>query len=165
LGEEARAIVHHLKYEGYTKLAETAASSIARNFTQPVPSGATLVPIPLGIRRRLERGYNQAEEIADALGDIWSVPVAKDVIRRLRETPSQTALTPEARAGNVKGAFKAIHPVILAPNVAILVDDVFTTGATLAAAALALLEADWEEVHAVTFARAMSFAVRVESQC
>jgi ComF family protein len=124
-----------------------------------------LVPIPLGVRRRIERGYNQAEEIAAALGKIWSVPVAKDVIRRIRETPSQTALTPEERAGNVKGAFKAIHPVILAPNVAILVDDVFTTGATLASAALALLEAGWEEVHAVTFARAVTYTVRVESQC
>jgi ComF family protein len=163
LGDEAREIIHHLKYEGYTNLAELAASFIARN-TIGMPAESTLIPIPLGVRRRLERGYNQAEEIAVALGEVLSIPVASNVIRRLRETSSQTSLTPEDRVQNVKGAFKAIHPVNLAPNVAILVDDVFTTGATLAAAASALLDAGWSQVCAVTFARALPYAVRVESQ-
>jgi ComF family protein len=163
LGEEAREIVHHLKYQGYKKLAEVVALRIAHG-APLVPADATLIPIPLGAKRRFERGYNQAEEIALALSEIWSVPVERDVIRRLRETVSQTSLTPQERVRNVNAAFKAIRPVTTASNVAILVDDVFTTGATLAAAASALLDAGWNEVRAVTFARALTFAVRVESQ-
>ena len=185
LGEEAREIVHHLKYEGYTKLAELMATTIAHHTPGPPPT-ASLVPIPLGVRRRFERGYNQATEIARALGDIWSVAVDESVIRRRRETTSQTALTPEERVRNVSGVFRAIRPhararnmaetgspagsaversdtVVAASHVAILVDDVFTTGATLASAAAALLDAGWTEVRAVTFARALTFAVRVET--
>jgi len=163
MGDEAREIVHHLKYEGYTRLAELAAASIARVMRTPL-ADSTLVPIPLGARRRLERGYNQATEIAVALSKTWSMPVAHDVIRRVRETSSQTALTPEERSRNVSSAFKAIRPVTAGSNVAILVDDVFTTGATLASAASALVNAGWEEVRAVTFARALPFAVRAESE-
>lgn len=163
MGDEAREIVHHLKYEGYTKLAELAASAIAQRI-QAVPRGAILVPIPLGARRRFERGYNQASEIALALSKLWSLQVSESVIRRRRETPSQTALTPEERVQNVTAAFKAIHPVTAASNVAILVDDVLTTGATIASGASALLEAGWEEVRAVTFARALPFVVRMEVQ-
>jgi len=186
LGEEAREIVHHLKYEGYTKLAELVATTIAHHTPGPIPK-ASLVPIPLGVRRRLERGYNQAAEIARSLGDIWSVPVDEAVIRRGRETTSQTALTPEERKRNMSGVFRAIlpparvqdmaetgaaggsaadrgHAVTPRPHVAILVDDVFTTGATLASAAAALLDAGWTDVRAVTFARALPFAVRVETQ-
>jgi ComF family protein len=163
MGDEAREIVHHLKYEGYTKLAELAASAIAQRI-HTVPRGAILVPIPLGARRRFERGYNQATEIALALSRLWSLQVSESVIRRRRETASQTALTPEERVQNVTAAFKAIHPVTAGSNVAILVDDVLTTGATIASGASALLEAGWEEVRAVTFARALPFVVRMEVQ-
>lgn len=163
LGDEAREIIHHLKYEGYTTLAALVASRIA-DAVRSVPSGGILVPIPLGARRRIERGYNQAEEIAVALGAVWSVPVATDVIRRVRDTATQTALTPAQRTRNVDAAFKAICPVIRGPKVAILVDDVFTTGATLSSAASAMLDAGWREVRAVTFTRALSYTARVESQ-
>ena len=186
LGEEAREIVHHLKYEGYTRLRELVAAIIVRDTPGPPPT-ASLVPIPLGGRRRLERGYNQAAEIGRALADVWSLPLEETVIRRRRETTSQTTLTPAERVKNMSGVFAAMHPHALAndtgetgspagsaaapgeavtppSNVAILVDDVLTTGATLASAAAALLDAGWAEVRAVTFARALPFAVRVETQ-
>ena len=186
LGDEAREVVHHLKYEGFTRLAAVVAATIARRTPCP-PSHACLVPIPLGGLRRFERGYNQAAEIARALAEVWSLPLEETVIRRRRETTSQTTLTPEERAKNMKGVFSAILPaaraslseingsaseytaskteaVTLPSDVAILVDDVLTTGATLASAATALLDAGWVEVRAVTFARALPFAVRVEAQ-
>src|SRR5438046_2792467 len=66
---------------------------------------AWLVPVPLGPRRQRERGYNQSERLARALGRRWQRPVA-DLLVRVRDTAAQTALTPEARLANVAGAFE-----------------------------------------------------------
>lgn len=161
LGDEAREIVHYLKYEGYTKLARLAAQSIARVI--PRPHSAVLVPVPLSRRRLRHRGYNQAEVIARELGRTWDVPCDSGVLIRTRDTKTQTALTPDERNSNVAGAFfasPAPSPRAEASSI-ILVDDVLTTGATLVAAAAALQEAGWWGVGAVTFARALPFEVRV----
>ena len=170
----ARQIVHGLKYDGLRPLAAECASAIARTCAMPV--GAVLVPIPLGGRRLRERGYNQAAEIARALSALWLAPVAEGVLRRTRETGTQTTLTPEQRTANVRGAFVATAPAYLAGRgggagrsgegwggtAAILVDDVLTTAATLRAAARALQAAGWSSVGAVTFARAMPYELRLE---
>jgi predicted amidophosphoribosyltransferase len=80
------------------------------------------------------------------------LPVRGELLQRVRETRTQTALTPEARHANVAGAFRAESGGGLE---LVLVDDVFTTGATLAAAAAALWAAGARRVEAVTFARAV----------
>jgi predicted amidophosphoribosyltransferase len=77
--------------------------------------------------------------------------VAADLLDRIRETPTRTHLTPEGRAANVRGAFRARRQI---RGRVTLVDDVFTTGATLVAAADALVAAGASEAAAVTFARA-----------
>jgi predicted amidophosphoribosyltransferase len=82
---------------------------------------------------------------------IGAVAVDADLLRRRRETRTQTALTPEGRQANVAGAFEARGVAGLA---CVLVDDVFTTGATLASAGAALAAAGAARVEAVTFARA-----------
>jgi ComF family protein len=147
----ARDAVHHLKYEGWTRSGETMAQAMRR--LEPLTSGVSLIPVPLAEGRRRARGYNQSERIAAALGASVGLPVRSDLLRRVRETRTQTALTPEARHANVAGAFQAgtVRGMEL-----VLVDDVFTTGATLAAAGAALVEAGADRVEAVTFARAVA---------
>jgi predicted amidophosphoribosyltransferase len=145
----AQDAVHLLKYAGWWRVAEGMAPAMAP--LEPLTGQVCLIPIPLGARRLRERGYNQSERIAAALGALIGLPVRSDLLSRVRETATQTALTPEARQANLAGAFRSeaaqgLHLV--------LVDDVFTTGATLCAAAVALHAAGAEWVEAVTFARA-----------
>jgi ComF family protein len=118
---------------------------------EPLTGQVCLIPIPLGARRQAERGYNQSERLATALARRVDGTVRTNLLRRARDTSTQTALTPEARQANVAGAFAA---VTRPPARVVLVDDVFTTGATLCAAAMALRAAGGESVEAVTFARA-----------
>lgn len=150
LDGSARRAVHHLKYDGWWRAADAMAD--AMRSLAPLTGRPILIPIPLGARRRRRRGYNQSARLAAALAVRIGGRVREDLLARRRETPTQTALTPEERQANVAGAFVA------APGARrlalVLVDDVFTTGATLAEAATALLRAGAVEVHAVTFARA-----------
>ena len=149
LDGSAREAVHHLKYGGWPGMARALAETMQA--LEPLEPGAVLVPVPLGASRRRHRGYNQAEVLAVALGRARQLAVRPDLLRRARETRSQTALAPSARAANVHGAFMAAGTP---PDRLVLVDDVCTTGATLVAAAEALVGAGAVRVEAVTFARA-----------
>jgi ComF family protein len=149
LEDGARRAVHQLKYDGWHGVAPALAEAMRR--LEPLEAGSVLLPIPLGRRRLRERGYNQAEALARALGRAAGLRVETGALRRARETRSQTALAPAARTANVEGAFMA-SPTRGARLV--LVDDVCTTGATLVAAARALRAAGAARVEAVTFARA-----------
>jgi ComF family protein len=151
LDGSARRAVHHLKYDGWWRLADAMASvmvdlpSLTRN--------AVLVPVPLSASRQRTRGYNQSAKLAAFLGKRRGLPVRSHLLERTRDTRTQTLLTPEEREANLRGAFAAKGPIGETVRV-VLVDDVFTTGATLAGAAAALLGAGAVAVSAVTFARA-----------
>src|SRR5262249_47442713 len=123
----------------------------AMRHLEPLTGQVSLIPIPLGPRRLRDRGYNQSERIAAGLGTHLGLTVRTDILSRGRETPTQTALTPEERQANVAGAFRARGARGLR---CVLVDDVFTTGATLAEAGASLAAGGAASVEAVTFARA-----------
>ena len=147
--------MHALKYDGLPRIADDLVRAMAP--LRPAVDGpAALVPIPLATRRLRQRGYNQSEVLARALAREWRIPVIPGVLVRTRETPTQTALTPETRLANVRAAFAANVqcPKIIDHWTLIIVDDVFTTGATLAEAARALEQAGARRMYGVTFARA-----------
>jgi len=157
----ARPAVHALKYGGLPRIADDLATAM-RKRQSPADGASVLIPIPLATKRLRTRGYNQSEVLARALARQWRIPVLPDLLVRTRETPTQTALTPGTRLANVAGAFEVRNVKCGMRNFAfrlstfelILVDDVFTTGATLAEAARALEQAGATRVEGVTFARA-----------
>lgn len=113
-----------------------------------------ICPVPLHPVKRRERGFNQSEALARALGRRLHLPLAaRRNLVRMRMTPSQTRLTAGHRLTNVMGAFKAGPPETWAGKRVLLVDDVMTTGATVGACAKALLAAGAAEVDVVTVAR------------
>ncbi len=149
LEPSARKTVHLLKYEGWHRITEAMAGPMAT--LPPVAGGGLLIPIPLGAARLQTRGYNQSAALARSVGRFAGMPVAETVLARVRDTRTQTRLTPEEREANLRDAFRVAGAV---PARVTLVDDVFTTGATLVSAARALLKGGARAVTAVTFARA-----------
>lgn len=150
-GHAASRLVEALKDDRRRTVAPLLARVVATRCAPPPPD-AVLVPVPLSHRRRRSRGFNQSALIAAGLGRLWGLSVADGVIVREREQAAQRGAGRGARMRQVAGAFAPV-PGVVAPPVCWLVDDVHTTGATLAACAAALRRAGARRVGAVAFAR------------
>jgi ComF family protein len=149
-----RAAVHALKYEGERRLADPLGGALADRWRRVAAGGDVLVPVPIHAARLRERGFNQAESLAQAAGRGLGLPVL-DALERRTATAAQHALGRGARASNVGGAF-AIRAGLqgrLRGRWVVLVDDVMTTGATLAGCAAALHQAGVLAVSALAVAR------------
>ena len=147
----ARAMVRALKFRGATLAAETMAAQIVAGAPGDVLDRGVLVPVPLHARRLRRRGFNQAERLAAALSRRTGLRVA-DCLRRTGGARTQVGRDRAERLAGVGGSV-VVHPRTGAPRRAILVDDVVTTGATLAACARALRAAGAVDVSAVGYAR------------
>jgi ComF family protein len=163
--DPASGIVHALKYDGWAAVAEEIAARMAR-LSWPrdvVEERAALVPIPLASARKRQRGYNQSALIAGALGRRWRIPVWEHAVVRIRDTQSQTRLTPEQRLNNVAGSFCTdgeARGKVRGAHV-VLVDDVVTTAATLNTCAKVLYDAGARIISYVTFGRARASGDRL----
>ena len=145
----ARALVGAWKEGGRRTLAGFAAELVAE--VVEAPAAAIVTAVPPDADRGLRRGHHPAGQLARELGGRWEVPVS-ELLTRVRVARRQRGLSRAARRRNVAGMFRARGPV---PPRVILVDDVYTTGATASAAASALRKAGARRVHVVTFARAV----------
>jgi predicted amidophosphoribosyltransferase len=144
----ARALVRAWKERGLRRFAPVAAELVCERTTRPAADVITYIP-PDG-DRSLRRGHHPARDLAEALGERWHLP-ASSLLARTRPMLRQTELSRAARRRNARGAFRAAHDRL--PAAVVLVDDVYTTGATVDAAAAALVAAGASRVAVVTFAR------------
>jgi len=133
-----RQLVFHLKYKGNWEVGEELGRCMAVAFrSQGFFDGIdVLVPVPLHKHRYWQRGYNQSECIARGVSAVTGLPVVTDLVRRVRHTSTQTRLDAEHRWENVQDSF-LMHSGLAEGKHILLIDDVLTTGATLASCAVA----------------------------
>lgn len=162
--DELREMVHLLKYERVSALARPLGAMLARAVeTLEGQAGAelTVIAVPLFASRQRQRGYNHAVLLADAaMAELrrtrpeWKLRAAHGAMRRIRDTESQFALTPHGRRRNLRGAFAVAENAALAEREVLLIDDIYTTGATARECARVLRRAGAKKVWVATLARA-----------
>ncbi len=160
-----RALLHLLKYEGMEPVARPLGALMAAQLAEvpALPRSLTLVPVPLFARKRRERGFNQAELLAASVASAarrygFAFKVETGLLVRKRSTESQAALSPAGRRRNLQAAFAVpgadAGKKPLADRELLLIDDIYTTGATARAASSALRRAGAAQVWVATAARA-----------
>ena len=148
-----RAAIHEAKYRGNEKAFMLLAAALAeylRDCDEDMRH-AVIIPVPLGEKRRQERGYNQAEEVARRAAKELGIAVETEMLARTRETISQVSLPREQRKENMRGAFGTAHSASPS-HLYIVIDDVLTTGATLSSAVSALRTAGAENILPIALA-------------
>jgi ComF family protein len=149
----ARNAIHAFKFGATPHLADVLADWLTSTWHAQDVQADVIVPVPLHPARERERGYNQSGWLAERLARNVGRSYAPRALRRVRNTEQQAQLSAENRARNVTGAFSADRLVLDSKRV-LIIDDVFTTGATLAACAHACAEAVATAVSAMTVTRA-----------
>ena len=145
--DAVRTLVRQWKERGLRTLAIVAADVVAAALDAPAVEAVTAVPADHD--RTLRRGHHPAASLADELATRWDLPIAR-LLERARPAARQRGLAVDERRRNLRGAFGAREP---SPRRVLLVDDVYTTGATAAETASALRKAGARHVEVVTFAR------------
>jgi ComF family protein len=149
-----RASVLELKRQPHVA-SRLARLMLATQQRPPLNSANLIIPVPLHSERERERGFNQAALLARELARLSQLPLDEhSVVRRVHTERHRAGMDARARRESVAEAFAIRHPKLVAGQRVLLVDDVFTTGATVSACAAALKDAGAEEVFVLTIARA-----------
>ncbi|MBR2301061.1 MAG: ComF family protein [Bacteroidaceae bacterium] len=127
-------LLHYIKYKGYpevaTRLAKSAAVELKeKGFFDGIEA---IVPLPLSKKKYRKRGYNQCDYIAQGIAEVTNIPVINDCIVRVKANETQTHKSREERWKNVEGIFSLVETEKIRERHILLIDDVLTTGATLA---------------------------------
>ena len=141
------------KYERDLRAGKALAALAAQHFPLAAEQYDCLIPVPLHVRRLRWRGFNQSTLLARAVARRTDTPLAPWLLHRIRPTPAQTKLTRTERRANVSGAFQAEMSAALEDRHVLLVDDVFTSGATVEECAHTLYQNGARSVDVFTLAR------------
>ncbi|GAB4031552.1 ComF family protein [Spirosoma gilvum] len=156
-GGIVQKLIHGIKYKGHKEAAKEIAGWYGHQLKSESTIGETIdviLGVPLHKSRLQQRGYNQADWIADGLAESLTIPFRTDVLVRQRFKSSQTHKNRLERWENVKTVFRVIYPDAIKGKHVLVVDDVLTTGATLEACAIELLNAGCTAVSVLTLATA-----------
>lgn len=153
-GNRIQNIMHQLKYRSKTELGIYMGTLLGQRLinNQAAWSADCLVPVPLHRKRQKKRGYNQSGLICNGIASITSFPVSENNLIRVGFTESQTTKSRYSRFENMNSAFKVVDPSKFSGKNLILVDDVITTGATIEACIIHLLEAGASSVKVAALA-------------
>ena len=153
----ARDLIHRFKYDRKVHLARPLSLLVQEALTSFTTSLAAdlLIPVPLHRRRLRERGFNQAVLLGRTLAKAWNIPLNVDTLKRTRWTEPQVTLSAAEREANVRGAFALAEPAAVRGRKIILLDDVYTTGSTVAECSRVLRKAGADEIYVITVARAV----------
>jgi ComF family protein len=140
-GSACQALLHELKYRGNTRAGAYLGRLLGQELKDSAFSDCDLVvPVPLHQKKLKQRGYNQSELIAKGVSEITGIPLAGDLIRRIKYQHSQTSMNRQERFENMVKAFTCGRTSLLPGDKKILIiDDIITTGATLEACSMVLL--------------------------
>jgi ComF family protein len=154
---ELSRIIQELKFKGRRNLVGLVAPLLASVYFENWGREAfdLITPVPLHPKRKGDRGYNQSELLARALSRQIAIPFEHALLRRI-PTVAQVGLTHAQRLENVRGAFECRNTLSVADKRILLIDDVFTTGATISSATKTLLDAGALRVSVLTVARSLS---------
>lgn len=143
-----RASISRFKYHNRREYADFYAEELLRAHGRMLRSWQpdALIPVPLHKSRMRKRGFNQAALVAERMGERLGIPVEEKLLIRVKKTSPQKELNDSARRENLKNAFQLCGNDIKLKRV-VLIDDIYTTGSTLDAAAAALLAAGVEKVY------------------
>ncbi|MEL6819313.1 MAG: ComF family protein [Pseudomonadota bacterium] len=151
----ARQLVSRLKYHDHLMLAPLMARWMVRAGGPLISQTDIIIPVPLHWQRFVKRRYNQAAELARHVGRETGLNVDTGSLLRKRATQPQVGLTASARKANVGGSFvvREGQEINVQGRSVMLIDDVYTTGATVNAAARALRKAKADQIFVLTFSR------------
>lgn len=142
-----------LKFRLKKKMARDLSFIMANH--NPFVDFDIIVPVPLHKKRMAERGFNQSSEIAADISRIYGKPVIDELLIRARDTKHQFELSPRERAWNIKGAFTVKDPLKVYGKRILIIDDIYTTGATVDECRRCLLSAGAGSVHSLVLSRAL----------